>query len=87
MDTREYLEGARDFPDAKDPRLPYEFDLWYAVHTLGQLVSEFDGLANCLKHKHLRALCKTYGINLRKPQTIRDYNEKQRETKAATLTS
>lgn len=79
MDTWEFLEGVRDFPDAKDPRLPYEFDLHYDVHTLSQLVSEFNGLANCLKDKHIKAMCKSYGIDLRNPQTIRDYNEKQRQ--------
>ena len=74
MDTWEFLVGARDFPDAKDPRLPYEFDLWYDVHRVSQLVQEFGGWGNVLEDEHIRALCTTYGIDLRDPQTIRDYH-------------
>ena len=73
--TWEWLESARDFPDAKDPELPSEFDLHYDTHTLSDLIREFGGLEAALKDKHIKAMCKTYNIDLRKPQTIRDYTE------------
>lgn len=76
MDTWDFLEGARDFPNAKDPRLPYEFDLYYDVHRLSQLIHDFGGLESALRADHIKALCKSYGIDLRDPQTIRDYNAK-----------
>ena len=75
----EFLNGAHDFPDAKDPRLPYEFDLWYDVHNVSQLVREFGGWDNVLGDEHIQALCSSYDIDLRNPQTIRDYNERIRE--------
>ena len=76
MDTWDFLEGARDFPDAKDPRLPYEFDLYYDVHRVSQLAREFGGLEYALKDDHIMGMCESYGIDLRNPQTIRDYNAK-----------
>ena len=79
MDAWELLEGARDFPNAKDPRLPSEFDLHYDTHTLSQLAQEFDGLDNAVNDPSVAALCRTYGVDLRDPQTLRDYNEKQRK--------
>ena len=57
----------RDFPDAADPRLPYEFDLHWDVHTLGQLRAE--GV-----EAHHRELAAGFGIDLDDPDTVRAYN-------------
>jgi len=80
--TWTWLPDLRDFLDAEDPRLPYEFDLNHDVHTLGQLISEYDGLENCLADPDLMSLCKNYEIDLRDPQTIRDYNTRCAAEKA-----
>ena len=81
--TWEHLNGARDFPNASDPRLPSEFDLHYDTHTLSQLIWEFGSLDKCLKDRHIKAMCKTYKIDLRNPQTIRDFNEDVRKQRNA----
>lgn len=78
FDTWELMVGARDFINAEDPRLPSEFDLHYDTHYLSQLIAEFGSLSECLDDEHIVAMCKHYGIDLRDPQTIRDYNEKVR---------
>jgi len=75
MDEWEYLEGMQDFPDAEDPRLPYDFDLWWDVHTLSQFLSEGSD-APGIDDPDVQEICRAYGIDLRKPETIRAYNDK-----------
>jgi len=79
MDTWEYLPYLRDFPNAEDPQLPYEFDLVWDVHTLSQLISEYNSFEDCLEDPDVRIMCNNYGIDLRNPQTIRDYNTRYAE--------
>lgn len=75
MDEWEYLEGMRDFPNAADPLLPYEFDLWWDVRTLGQFLSEGSD-APGIDNPHVQEICKYHGIDLSNPDTIRAYNDK-----------
>ena len=67
------MRHLRDFPEAQDPMLPYEFDLYWDCHTLGQFLSEYRGDRKVMASA--RKLAAHYGINLRKPQTVRDYNK------------
>lgn len=75
MDEWEYLEGMQDFPNATDPLLPYEFDLNWDVHTLGQFLSEGSD-APGIDNPHVQEICQYHGIDLRNPDTIRAYNDK-----------
>lgn len=73
MDTWEYLPELRDFPNAEDPGLPYEFDLYWDCHTLSQFWSEGSDAPGPDDHL-VRDLCHQYKLDLRDPQTVRDYN-------------
>lgn len=53
----------RDFPNARDPKLPYDFDLHYDIKYLSQLKMELNGELNwCNDHKHLHELIKLHNI-------------------------
>lgn len=70
------IDGARDFPEAKDPRLPYEFDLFYDFNRLSDIVEEFGSIEAAMADKHIASMCKSYEIDLRDPESIRNYNRK-----------
>jgi len=72
MDTWEELK-LRDFPNAKDPLLPYGFDLLWDCHTLGQFLAQYGDNRKVMKEG--REMAKEYGIDLRKPDTVRAYND------------
>lgn len=59
-------DDLRDFPNASDPRLPYEFDLNYDIKTMRQLCYELSGEGSCDSEEieELRELIKKYNINL-----------------------
>lgn len=55
----------RDFPDASDPRLPYTFDLYWDI----KLLSEYVEYSQDIEDE-----AKIFGIDLSKPETVREYN-------------
>jgi len=52
----------RDFPNAKDPRLPYEFDLHWDIKYMSQLRRELAG--HGADEKELRELMLKYGLEI-----------------------
>lgn len=51
----------RDFPNARDPKLPYDFDLWWDIKTISKLRREIVG------HKdeaHMRELAAAFQITI-----------------------
>ena len=52
----------RDFPNAKDPRLPYTFDLLWDIEYMSQLRRELKGHP---EEKEIRETMKEYGVELK----------------------
>lgn len=76
----EFLPELTDFPDAWDPKLPYEFDLYYDIQFTSELVRL---LTTCgpTKKDHLLRLCSTYGLNVSLrdlPQLARKYSPEKK---------
>lgn len=70
----ELMPEARDFPDAWDPRLPYEFDLWYDIKLTSELVRLLAS-AGTSEVEHLYRLCSQYGVNVT-PHNLHNYAQK-----------
>lgn len=66
----ELMPGVIDFPDAWDPRLPYEFDLWYDIKRTSELVRLLAS-AGAAEVEHLYRLCGQYGLNIT-PRNLHD---------------
>ena len=66
----ELMPEVRDFPDAWDPRLPYEFDLWYDIKLTSELVSLLASVG-AAEVGHLYRLCGQYGLNVT-PRNLQD---------------
>lgn len=65
----------RDFPNAKDPRLPYVFDLKWDFQYLSDFMREAKDEPALMKEG--QRLAKELGINLNDPQSLRDWNKAQ----------
>jgi hypothetical protein len=59
----------QDFPNAKNPRLPYAFDLLWDLKYYSQLKG------SVLTKKH-HDCAKQHGIDLADPETVREYNRR-----------
>ncbi len=55
----------RDFPNARDPRLPYDFDLHFDIKYMSQLKMELAGeLGWCNDREFLQELIDRHGIDV-----------------------
>lgn len=76
----ELLPGLTDFPDAWDPKLPYEFDLLYDIQFTSELVRLLS-ICGPTQKGHLLRLCSTHGLNVSRsslPQLVIKYSPEKK---------